>query len=144
MDQNSLFAEYKGVFEEGEEAIDAKSGAKSGKSALNFFALPDSVGRSSVKDMWLEYTRARINGGEAEMLHAGIVAKVRDILLAQQASAEDLQIHPFVYKKAKSDFKNWSTSSLTDFYDKLIYLYFDSRSGGDELDVALEKLLLSV
>jgi len=144
MEQNSLFKEYKDVYRDEREEEVRKTKLKSGKSDISFFALPDALGRKSPKDAWLEYIKARINGAEPEMLHSGLIGKVRDMLLTLKASAEDLEMHPFVYKKAKSDLRNWSTEGLQELYDKLVRVYYDARITGTDLDIEIEKTLLAI
>ncbi len=140
--QEGLFTEYKGAFDE--EVDSELKLAMASKQKGNFFALPDAVGQKNAKKAWIEYIKARTLLLEPEMLHGSIVAKVRDMLFSERASAGELEMHPFVYKKAKQDFNNWNREELQKLYYRLIFIHYQSRSGGDELDLALEKLLLSI
>jgi hypothetical protein len=81
---------------------------------------------------------------EPEFLHAALVGKARDMLASQRAGAEELGIHPFVYKKAKANFKNWGESKLIETYSDLVAAYHESRLGGEPLDTAIEKILLKL
>ncbi len=143
MDQQNLFKEYEGVFDEWqEEGEEVKEGRK--KEAYNPFAIGDAVGKKSPKESWIEYIVARLQGAEAEELHARAVSKVRDIIIASKEKQESTSMHPFVYKKAKWDMKNWKEGELEKTYSKLVEIYHESRMGGEELDIALEKLLLTL
>src|SRR3989344_548804 len=143
MTEISLFKEYAGAFNEAEDLnLPKKNGVT--KPKPNFFILPYAVGKRDAKEAWLQYTKARINGAEAEMLHAGIVGKARDMLLAQKASALELGLHPFVYSKAKAYFRNWKGEELQNFYDSLVFVYHDARMSGVDLDTAIEKALLTM
>lgn len=145
MDQQNLFKEYEGVFDEwteGEGEIPVKEARK--KETYNPFAIPDAVGKKSAKESWIEYTVARLQGGEPEELHARALSKVRDIIIASKEKQEDTAMHPFVYKKAKWDAKNWKEGELEKTYKKFVEIYHLSRMGGDELDIAMEKLLLTL
>ncbi len=145
MDQQNLFKQYEGVFDEwleGEEETQTKEPRK--KEAYNPFAIADAVGKKSAKESWIEYTVARLQGGESEELHARALGKVRDIIIASKEKQEETTMHPFVYKKAKWDAKNWKEGELEKTYSKLVEIYHKARMGGEELDVALEKVLLGL
>ncbi len=146
MEQDNLFAEYKGVFVENEEVEKKEKSEKKkwGEEKYNVFALPDAVGRRSAKDAWVEFMVGRVNGAEAEEIHARIWGKVRDMLSVRGAQAEELGLHPFVYKKAKADLVNWKEEELLKFADDLVEIYHHSRLGRGELDVALERQILSI
>lgn len=144
--QNSLFKEYKGIFE---PEMDAEAEVKKEKEDTfkkgpNTFALADALGAKSPKDAWVEYMRLREEGMEAEFIHSSLVGKMRGMLAVQGATAEELGIHPFVYKKAKADFKNWSEDKLRDTYASFVSAYHESRLGGEPLDTAIEKILLTL
>lgn len=111
---------------------------------FNPFALADAIGQASAKKAWIEYERAHIFGAEPEELHARVWGKVRDMISTQEGTTQELGIHPFVHKKAKADFGNWEEERLANFSEKLVAIYHWSRMGGDELDIAMEKLLLSI
>lgn len=143
MDQQNLFKQYEGVFDEwleGEDEAPVNEARK--KEAYNPFAIADAVGKKSAKESWIEYTIARLQGGESEELHARALGKVRDIIIASKEKQEDTSMHPFVYKKAKADYKNWKEGELEKTYKKFVEIYHLSRMGGDELDIAIEKMLL--
>ena len=102
------------------------------------------MGKKSAKEAWIEYERARLAGAEPEELQGRVWGKARDMIASEKATAEELGLHPFVHQKAKADFKNWSKEKLDNFTDKLLDIYHQSRLGGDELDLAMEKLLLNI
>lgn len=122
-----------------ETRLNSKVGQK-----YNPFALADAVGKKSAKEAWIEYERARLAGALPEELHGQVWGKVRDMIASEVATATELGIHPFVHKKAKADLRNWPRDILNKFTDNLLNIYHESRLGGDELDLAMEKLLLSI
>ena len=75
-----------------------------------------------------------------------IISKVKDMVAINQgATKEDLGIKDYPFSKSKKDLKNWKTEDLKNFYGVLVEIYHRSRmESGNELDVALEKLLLSI
>lgn len=145
MDQQNLFKQYKGVFDEWVEIEDGVSTKeKRKKEVYNPFAIADAIGNKSSKESWIEYTIAKIQGAEPEELHARVIGKVRDIIIANKEKQENTSMHPFVYKKAKWDAKNWKEDELKKTYSKLVEIYHESRMGGEELDIAMEKILLGL
>jgi len=144
--EESLFKEYKGVFEEShfaEASRDKKAGGF--EYAYSPFVLQDAVGERSAKKAWIEYEKLRFEGIEAEDLVHKIISKVRDMVaILAGATKEDLGLKDYPYNKSKRDIKNWQPENLKFFYTKLIAIYHHSRMGGEILDVALEKILLSI
>ena len=142
--QDSLFKQYKEIFQEEIEIQNEKSGIS--KYAYSPFAIQDAVGERSVKKVWIEYIKLRLSGIEAEDLIHKIISKVKDMVAINQgATKEDLGIKDYPFSKSKKDLKNWKIEDLKNFYGVLVEIYHRSRmESGNELDVALEKLLLSI
>lgn len=144
MENQSLFKEYRGVFSENEE-ISEKKPKPQREYAYNPFALQDAIGEKSVKKIWLEYNKLISEGIEAEDIIHKIISKVRDMVAINKgAKAEILNIKDYPYNKSKRDLKNWKAEELKNFYTKLVSIYHRSRMGGEVLDTALEKTLLSL
>ncbi|HEY4515984.1 MAG TPA: hypothetical protein VJH67_02225 [Candidatus Paceibacterota bacterium] len=119
---------------------------KKGKEVAGYspFALGDAVGKGSAKEAWIEYVKARGFGVGPEELHSRVWGKVRDMIASETALPEEIGIHPFVHKKAKADLRNWPKLKLQNFADSLVAIYHLARMGGEDLDVALEKTLLTI
>lgn len=139
----SLFKEYKEVFEETQSPKEKKSAFA---YAYSPFALQDALGSKDVKKAWIEYQKLRLQGIEADELVYKILSKVKEMLaISRGASKSDLSIQKdYPYDKSKRDVKNWRPQELEDFYDKLVKTYHQVRMVGENLDVSLEKLLLSL
>jgi len=152
MDQKNLFKEYEKIFQDqssfSNEVESKDVDQKKGKSQIfsySPFALQDAVGERNIKKTWIEYQKLLRQDVEPDELIFKVVSKVRDMLsIIKGASATDLGIKDFPYNKSKRDTKNWKEKDLENFYTKLIFAYHKSRSGGDSLDLALEKLLLQL
>jgi hypothetical protein len=140
---DSLFKKYEGVFGEKE---DTTKKPNSFEYAYSPFALQDAIGEKSAKGAWIEYEKLRISGIEPEDLVHKIVSKVRDMTaIIMGASKEDLGIQKdYPFNKSKRDAKNWKADELKNFYTKLTKIYHRSRMGDEELDTALEKIILSI
>lgn len=156
MNQSNLFKEYEGIF----PAVSGEEVAAKEKKERAFgyspFALQDAIGEKNTKKIWIEYQRLRFQGIEAEELVHKVVSKVRDMVAIKKgATQEDLGMKSaYPYTKSKGHLKNWSDETLKYFYAKLVEAYHRSRMGarpndgsvgrGDELDLALEKILLNI
>jgi len=142
--QDSLFKQYKEIFQDETEIQNEKNGIS--QYAYSPFALQDAAGEKNVKKAWIEYTKLRLDGIEAEDLIHKIINKVRDMVAINQgATKEDLGIKDYPFSKSKKDLKNWKIEDLKNFYTKLVEIYHCSRMEfGNVLDIALEKLLLSI
>lgn len=140
---DSLFKQYQGVFENQNQSLPEKKGTKF--FTYNHFPLQDAIGRKEVKIIWIEYQKLIISGIEPEELIFKIVSKVRDLLaISKGATAESLEIKDYPYRKSKADLKNWKKEELEEFYSKLVAIYHESRMGGENLGISLEKLLLKL
>jgi hypothetical protein len=143
MDQSSLFKKYEDVFKGSEEST--LKTKKENAFGYSPFALQDAIGEKNIKKAWLEYEKLRLAGIEAEELIYKMVSKTRDMVaIGKGASKEDLGLKDYPFAKSKRDFKNWQTENLKNFYTKLIEIYHYSRIKGDDLDIAIEKTLLSI
>lgn len=141
---DSLFKQYEGVFDEREALKNKNTGFE---YAFSPFALQDAIGEKNIKKIWIEYQRLRLGGIEAEEIVHKIINKVRDVLAIKLgADKEDLNIkNDYPYQKSKKDAQNWNERDLNFFYTNLVGVYHLSRiESGSNLDVALEKLILSI
>ncbi len=149
---NSLFKQYEGVFDSvperdggQNEKIDQEKTKKETIFSYNPFALQDAIGEKNIKNIWIEYQKLIFDGVEPEELIYKIINKVRDMLsIKRGATALDLGIKDYPFSKSKKDLKNWEEKDLEDFYTKLVFIYHNSRMGGDEIGPALEKALLKL
>jgi len=139
---DNLFKEYEGVFQEKEDAPKKPS---SFEYAYSPFALQDAIGEKSAKKAWIEYEKLKLSGIEAEELVHKIISKARDMsAIISGADREDFGLKDYPFNKSKRDAKNWKAENLKNFYTRLTEIYHRSRIGGEELDTALEKIILNI
>ncbi len=150
----NLFKEYEGIFNP-EVKEDSNIKEKKGRVFnYNPFALQDAIGEKNIKKTWIEYQKLKLAGIGAEEIIHSIVRKVRDMtFIIIGISKEDLGLKDYPYNKSKRDAKNWKELELKNFYTKLIIIYHQSRmtypngysiNRIDELEIAIEKILLSI
>lgn len=145
MNQDNLFKQYKETLKEGGEEEKSAENKNGFEFTYNPFRLQDAIGEKNAKKAWIEYQKLKADGIEADELVHKILNKARDVLAAKRgAIAKDLGLKDFPFSKSKKDSKNWEDKSLEDFYTELIFVFHESRMGRVELDVALEKIILSI
>ena len=152
MDQNTLFKEYKGVFDTETEELSVK---KEFVYSWSPFVLQDAVGEKDIKKIWIEYRRVLDSGVSTEEIFHKITSKVRDMLgILQGLTKEDLDIKSdYPYNKSKQHSKKWSLKELKYFYQKLVFTYHKVRLPkerdnldyfSNDLEISLEILILSL
>lgn len=140
---DSLFKQYEGVFEEKQEIPNKKSAQR--EYSYSPFALQDAIGERDIKKIWLEYQKLILEGVVPDDLIYKVISKIRDmVLIANGANAKQLEMKDYPYNKSKQHIKNWKTIELLDFYEKLVTIFHESRMGKEGIDLALEKLFLSL
>jgi len=140
----SLFKQYEGVFDSVGENIEQERKTKF-EFAYKPFALQDAIGERNIKKVWIEYTKLRLMGIEAEDIIHKIISKIRDMVaISRGAGKEDLGLKDYPYNKSKRDLKNWQEKDLKNFYTKIVEIHHGSRLGGDDTDLGLERAILSI
>jgi DNA polymerase III delta subunit len=111
----------------------------------SFFALADAFGKRDRKELWLLYTKARMNDAVPEELHGILFWQLKSMLLSEAASdAKEAGLNPFVYQKSKQFARNFTSQELKTISSRMISIYHDARRGGMELGLALEQFILEV
>ncbi len=119
--------------------------SRSSSSAFNIFTLTDTIGGRNKRKAWMLYRKALASGMVAEEIFYKIFWQVKTMLLASRTkSAEEADMKPFPYSKAKSFLKNFSTSELQNLSESLVVGYHHARRGEGEIETFIEKTILSL
>lgn len=129
-----------------------KSGANILKAAeektperLNTFALADALGTRDKKRAWSLLVAFLRDGAKAEELAGILHWQARSMLAAQRAgSAAEANMKEFSFSKSKRYAKNFSERELSELSRKIVSLYHESHRGGGQLELLLERLVLSL
>jgi DNA polymerase III delta subunit len=114
-------------------------------SGLNVFALADAFGSRDRKKLWALYTEAIKESIPAEEINGILWWQLKSIILVTKTkSAKEAGMKDFPYNKSQRFAQNFSADELQEMSDKMIEIYHESRRGGAELAVRLEKFLLEV
>jgi DNA polymerase III gamma/tau subunit len=141
MDYNqNLFGE-KVLVEREEEVFDLKKALPE----FNIFAFTDAFGKRNKRESWILYQKALAAGVSSEEIFFKIIWQIKTMLIAfKTKNAEEADMKPFPYNKAKSFLKNWKQEELENLSEKLVVGYHEIRRGKGEMETFVEKTILSV
>ena len=136
-------------FEEKKSAGAAGAGAFGGGSGsgapFNIFSLTDAFGTRDKKKLWVLYQQALASGSQPEEIHGILFWQLKSMILAAESgSAAESGLKPFVYQKSKGFAARFSRDELRSLSGAFIDIYHNARRGISEMDVALEKFILSI
>ena len=119
------------------------------QNEFNIFALGDALARKDKKNLWLLYIQALRAGLSPEQIHGTLYTQIKNIALIKRVEQEggdpkSLGLHPFVVSKTKGFVRNFDEQEIEHFSRRLLHIYHHARAGGDELDSALEKFVLTL
>src|SRR3989338_6056678 len=127
-----------------EEILEEKPLEKS-SSTFNIFALTDAIGGRNKREAWMLYRKALASGQVPEEIFYRIFWQVKTMLLACcTKSAEEADMKPFPYSKAKSFLKNFKPNELEKLSEALVVGYHQARRGEEEIETFIEKTILSL
>lgn len=112
---------------------------------LDNFALSDALMEKDRKKLWLAYRRAVKDGALAEEIQGMLFWGAQMMALAVLCrSASEAGVSPYPFSKARKAVANYGAEKSLDLPFCLTSLLHDSRRKGEELEVALERFVLSV
>ncbi len=115
------------------------------KEAFKLFSLTDAFGNRDKKQLWVLYTKAKMNDVAAEEIHGMLFWQVKTMLLAGSSrSAQEAGLNPFVFQKSRGFLSKYSEQEVMKISSKLISIYHNARRGIHDFDNALEKFVLEL
>lgn len=110
----------------------------------NIFNITNYLLARDKKNLWIEYQNLR-NSFVPEEIHGTLFWAFKNVaLVAKSKNAEDTGLKSFVYGNSKRALTKFSQEELDEKFWTLTKILGDSRRGEGELDVLLEKWILSV
>lgn len=127
----------------GASVLEAK-GEEKGRR-LNLFVLADALGARDRKKAWMLLISLLRQGAKPEELAGVLHWQVRSMLVASRvATAEEANMKAFVFEKSRRYAKQFADRELADLSRRLVTLYHESHRGGGQLDLLLERFVLSL
>jgi len=134
----NLFGEKVVIKEEEEYLIGPKA-----RGEFNIFSLTDAIGARRKRDAWVLYQKALAAGMVPEEVFYKLVWQVRTMLVAKKTKgAEEADMKPFPYNKAKGFLRNFKDGELEKFSENLVLGYHVARRGKGEIETLVERTLL--
>jgi DNA polymerase III delta subunit len=133
------------AFEKAGGKIVANQLTVSKKEPFNVFSLADAFCSKNKKSAWEIYTMSRREGIPAEQSLGIIYWQLKNVWLVKTSgNAKDLGLKSFVLNKSKRLGEKWREKELEAMSGKLVSIHHEARLGGDPLDIALERTILSL
>ena len=119
--------------------------AESKKSEFNIFAITDGLLQKDKKKLWVSFLDSLKKGSSSEEIHGIFFWQVKNMILTSCAQSQiDTGLSPFVYKNALGGARRYKTEELTTMSSQLVDMTHRVRQGEGELEIMLEKWVLSV
>src|SRR3989338_829851 len=115
------------------------------KKEFNIFSITDAFGRRDRKEAWVLYQKALAADISPEEVHGILFWQVKNIAVVQEArDSKESGLSPFVFMKAKQFASRFKEGEIETKATELVSLFHEGRRGGSELDIALERFILSI
>ena len=140
----NIFGEIVDLAPEEVEESEATVGPKS-RPDFNIFSFTDAFGMRDKKQAWILYQKALAAGLAPEEVFWKVVWQVKTLLVAERTkSAEEADMKPYPYSKAKQALKNWKERELEKLSESLVVGYHEARRGEGEIETLVERIILSL
>src|SRR3989344_5543768 len=98
-----------------------------------------------IKEAWVLYQKALAADISPEEVHGILFWQVKNIAVVQEArDSKESGLSPFVFMKAKQFASRFKEGEIETKATELVSLFHEGRRGGSELDIALERFILSI
>lgn len=141
LDDKFLPTEAKEMKKHAKEFVEIKTD----EIRFNTFALADALANKDKKTLWLLLMRARHAEVSPEEIAGTLFWQLKSLRMAKiTKSPDEAGMKEFPYSKAKRASTKFKTEELQSLSQSLISLYHRGHLGLTDLDVALERWILSV
>jgi hypothetical protein len=111
----------------------------------NVFAMADSLAKKDKKMLWMQLMEAQSAGLSAEEIIGTLWWQLKSLRLAALTkSAEEAGMKDFSYQKSKRALGAFKPRELERLSTSLLAVYHDGHGGVRDIDVALEKWVLTI
>ena len=115
------------------------------RPSFNIFSLGDALGKRNRKELWVLFEQAVSAGITPEEIAGTLFWSVKNMALMKSAGANDeAGLNPFVAKKSGAFAENYSEKEIENLSRGLMEIYHEAHRGGEMMDIALEKFILSL
>ena len=115
------------------------------KPDFNIFSLGDALGKRNKKELWVLYQGAVGADIPSEEICGTLFWAVKNIALMKNAKVgDDAGLNPFVAKKSRGFASNYNAKEIAGLSHSLATIYHEAHRGGEPMEVALERFILSL
>ena len=123
----------------------APAAARGTQEAPRAFALADALAARDRKGLWVKYREALARGASPEELQGVLFWQAKCLLLAARvARAQEAGLSPRVFAAARRGASRYTEQELRALLWRLLQAPHEVRRRGGSLEVALERILLSI
>jgi len=140
--EHSLLADQKKKLEKGGAQLFEHKSLEKKKKVFNVFALSDALVRRDKKLLWVLLTKAFKEGKSAEELIGTLFWQLKSLVLVEQGGGSTLSL--YVVSKAKQGLRNFKTGELCGMTKRLLIGYHEARRGRGDMEIMLERFVLSL
>ena len=114
------------------------------KKGGNIFTITDGLLQKDKKRLWISYIDFLNKGFGPEEIHGIFFWQVKNMPLATRSPSQtETGLSPFVYKNALGGARKYKTEELTIMSSQLVDMTHKVRQGKGEMEIMLEKWILS-
>jgi len=118
---------------------------ESNKQEINIFSIANGLVEKDKKHLWVSYIDLLSRGAVAEEIHGILFWQVKNMILASKAdSQKETGLTPYSYKNALTGSRKYKIEELQNMSGELVNMTHRVRSGDGELEVMIEKWVLSM
>lgn len=141
--EEALFAPQKKKFQKHAETIEEYK--KPAAERFNPFGMADSLSRKDKRTLWLQLQDAKAAGLSAEEIIGTLWWQLKSMRLAKiTTSASEAGMKDFPYNKAKRVLGSFKEGELEKLSTGLLAVYHDGHLGAKDIDIALERWMLTL
>lgn len=112
---------------------------------FNTFSMADSLSKKDKKTLWIQLQDARHSGLRAEEIIGVLWWQLKSLRLAKLTkTAAEADMKDYPYNKAKRALSSFKDGEIETLSDSLLRAYHDGHSGKRDIDIALEKWVLTI
>lgn len=140
--EGKLTKDLEDKFKKAGVEMEEVSGKMADKKEWRAFPLADALGKRDRKEAWVLLQKARSVGAKPEEIHGIIFWQFKNIALAKEYGARIPGLAPYPARKAADYAKKFTKDEIREKLGEIVRIYHEARSGGMELDLAVEKFVL--
>ncbi len=141
--EEALLAPQKKKFQKYTEFLQEHK--KKADERFNVFGMADSLSSKNKKMLWMQLQDAKQAGLSAEEIIGTLWWQLKTLRLAKiTSSAAEAGMKDFPYNKAKRSLTTFKEGELEDISHKLLRVYHDGHLGVRDIDIALERFMLTL